>query len=82
MDPCEYVYTPRGTRRVVVTGFPDTRNWRVWDIVLTAFIDMGATITSAQADAWRIQHDEEFYHEWASSLPLWCPMLAHYEQVD
>jgi hypothetical protein len=64
--------------RVVLRGIPDTRNWQVWDAVLDQFIAMGATRVSARADAWRLQHDAEFYHEWASSLPTWCPALARY----
>ena len=79
MDPGDYVYTPRRTRRVVLHGVPDTRNSQVWDAVLDQFIAMGATRTNTKADAWRIQHDTAFYHEWASSLPNWCPSLASYE---
>lgn len=79
MDPGDYVYTPRRTRRVVLRGDLDTRNWQVWDAVLDQFVAMGSTRTSAKADAWRIQFDNAFYHKWASSLPTWCPMLAHYE---
>jgi hypothetical protein len=78
MDPGDYVYTPRRTRRVVLHGVPDTRNWEVWDVVLKQFIAMGATRTDTKADAWRIQHDTDFYHEWASSLPTWCPSLARF----
>ena len=82
MDPGDYAYTPRRTRRVVLHGVPDTRNRQVWDVVLTQFIAMGATRTDTKADAWRIQYDTDFYHEWASSLPLWYPSVARFERVD
>ena len=78
MDPAERVYTPRQTRRVVLRDNVDTRNWHVWDVVLQHFIAMGATRTSAKADAWRLQYDSTFHHKWASSLPLWYPTLARY----
>ena len=54
---------------------------RVWDVVLDAFVSMGASRTSVKADAWRLQHDPAFHHEWAVLLPVWSPSLAYYDPV-
>lgn len=63
---------------VVLRSGVDSRAARVWDVVLDAFRDMGATRTSLKADAWRLQHDPTFHHEWVVLLPVWCPSLAYY----
>ena len=78
MDPGEYVLTPDGEHMVVLHSGVDPRAARVWDVVLDAFRDMGASRTSLRADAWRLQHDSAFHHEWAILLPIWCPSLAYY----
>ena len=82
MDPADPVCTPRRTRRVVLYGVPDTRNWQVWDAILHEFLAMGASRASAEADARRLQNDPSFYHAWVSSLPGWCPALAHYVAAE
>ena len=82
MDPGDYVYTDDGKYMVVLHSGVDPCAARIWDAVLNCFIGMGATRTSARADAWRLQHDPAFHRKWAVLLPVWCPMLAKYEKVD
>ena len=60
MDPGEYVLIPDGEHMVVLRSGVDSRAARVWDVVLDALRDMGASRTSLKADAWRLQHDPTF----------------------
>lgn len=78
MDPGDYVRTADGSHVVCLFSKVDARCADVWDTVLAQFVAMGATSTSANADAWRIQHDSKFHHEWAVLLPCWAPSLAYY----
>lgn len=81
MDPGDYVFTPDGSQMVMLRSGIDPRAARVWDVVLDAFVSMGASRTSARADAWRLQHDPVFHHKWAVLLPVWSPSLAYYDPV-
>lgn len=78
MDPGEYVYSRDGEFIVCLYSEVEPRCARVWEVVLAQFVAMGSTRTSARADAWRLQHDLDFHHTWASDLPRWAPTLAYY----
>ena len=82
VHPADYVYTSDFSHMVVLRDGTDSRAWRVWDVILEQFRDMGATRTSVKADAWRLQHDAGFHHSWAVELPMWGPDLATYVPVS
>ena len=71
-----------GDQMVMLRSGVDPRAARVWDVVLDAFRDMGATPAELRSDAWRLQNDPAFHHEWAVLLPVWCPSLAYYVNPD
>jgi len=41
VDPNDYVYTPDLSHMVVLLDGTDSRAWRIWDVVLEQFRDMG-----------------------------------------
>jgi len=79
MNPAHDTRTPRRTRRVALRGVAGARNQQVWDAVVREFAAMGASRAQARQAARRLRLDPAFHHEWASSMPEWCPGLAHYE---
>ena len=78
VDPDDYVYTSDLSHMVVLLDGTDSRAGRVWKVVLECFREMGATRTELKAEAWRLQHDADYHHEWAVKLPMWSTGLATY----
>ena len=78
VDPNDYVYTSDLSHMVVLLDGTDSRAWRIWDVVLEQFHDMGMPRTEVKAEAWRLQHDADYHHSWAVKLPMWSTGLATY----
>ena len=78
VDPDDYVYTSDLSHMVVLLDGTDSRAWRIWDVVLEQFRDMGMPRTEVKAEAWRLQHDADYHHSWAVKLPMWSTGLATY----